>query len=70
MAFSAMVLEEAPVYVTGPATLTSWSWDDFIPQAEPGRDLDAFYARMIAKYRSMPPLAHHEHGPRGEIHPI
>jgi hypothetical protein len=76
-----MAAVEAParprvaLFVTDPAKLTGWSWEsgsvatDDLAGAS-GSNLRAYYARMAARFRSMPRLAHHEHGPSGEIEPF
>lgn len=75
-----MSVAEAPVrpraalFVSGPAKLMrlvfegdSLLLEDTIGESDTVR---AYYARMAARFRSMPRPAHHEHGPTGEILPF
>jgi hypothetical protein len=69
----APVRPRVEVFVTGPAKLKGWAWDDLVVEAEapaaaaPAPNLRAYYARMAATFRAMPRPAHHEHGPTGEL---
>lgn len=75
MASVAPVRPRVEVFVSGPAKLDGWAWDDLVVVAEattaaPAPNPRAYYARMAAMFRAMPRPARHEHGPTGELEPF
>jgi hypothetical protein len=76
MGASAPVREDAPVFVTSPAKLTAWAVEqDTVSSpitltAEQIARVQAYHDELQAKYRSIPPLSHHNHKPLGELHPF
>ena len=74
MASGAPVRPRVEVFVSGPAELKGWAWDDLVTVAQapatPTPNVRAYYARMASIFRAMPRPAHHEHGPTGELEPF